>query len=290
MIKAEELYAHLLESRIAGQVATPRENNLSKYAQFARRDPGVLLGLDPEGEWTQDDVLALMARRAGVSPDQDHRQGQDTIDPQLTIDALDAVAGVVARTAGRGGTVLMGTGHPGQLVGFHSALGDALEAAGCAVVTPAHGSDFLMHSLHGARSCSLDYVQRVGVVRVYEGAPPSGAPSSAAVPATGGAPARGGLSDPVHTHSPQPVRIALAALAEAGHPRPELVIGDHGWACGAGRLGVTAIGLADSNDPGVFVAEAEGMVAAAVPLDDGVRPECYELLSAYVLQQAGMSR
>ncbi len=286
MITPEQLYGHLKEHRIAGRVATPRENNLGKYARFGRRDPDVLFGLDPEGEWTAADVLELMARRVGVSPDPKHLQGQDTIDPRLTVDALDRLAAVLARTAERRGTVLLGTGHPQTLLGFHAALGDALRAAGCAVLTPAHPSHFPMHHAQEVEYSALGYVRRVGVVRVYEGAPPPGGPASADDLAA----ALGNLSDPVHTHSPQPVRIALAALAEAGDPLPDLVIGDHGWTCGAGRLGIPAVGLADCNDPAVFVGEAEGEVEVAVPLDDGVRTACYELLSAYVLQQAGMSR
>ena len=286
MIKAEELYDHLVEHRIAGRVATPRENNLGKYARFGRRDPDVLFGLDPEGEWTAADVLALMARRCGVSPDPEHRHGQDTIDPRLTVEALDRVALAVARTAANRGSVLLGTGHPQHLAGFHAALGEALRAAGCAVLTPAHPSHFAMHHAQEVEYCALEFRQRVGVVRVYEGAPPTAGTASAEEVAA----ALGALSEPVHTHSPQPVRIALAALAEAGEALPDLVIGDHGWACGAGRLGVPAVGLADSNDPAVFVGEAEGEVEVAVPLDDGVRRDCYELLSAYVLQQAGMSQ
>lgn len=289
MIKAEELSGHLIEHRIAGQVATPRQNNLGKYARFARRDPDVLFGLDPEGAWTDADVLALMARRCGVSADPEHRHGQDRIDPLLTVAALDRLAAVLARTAAARGSVLLGTGHPKQLGGFHAALGAGLRAAGCAVLTPAHPKNFPYFALHHGGEveyCALDHRQQVGVVRVYEGAPPVGGNASAQTVAA----ALGALSEPVHTHSPQPVRIALAALAEAGHARPDLVIGDHGWTCGAGRLGIPAVGLADSNDPAVFVAEAEGDVEVAVPLDDGVRPECYELLSAYVLQQAGMSQ
>lgn len=286
MITAEQLIGHLMEQRIAGQVATPRENNLSKYARIARRDPDVLFGLDPEGEWTAADVLDLMARRCGVSADPEHRHGQDTIDPQLTVDALDRVAAVLARTAEQRGSVLLGTGHPRHLLGFHSALGDALSAAGCAVLTPAHTDHFPMHLAQEVQYSALDYERRVGVVRVYEGAPPKGGTASAEVVRT----ALGTLGPPVHTHSPQPVRVALAALARDRQPLPDLVIGDHGWACGAGRMGIPAVGLADSNDPAVFLAEAEGDVEVAVPLDDGVRAECYELLSAYVLQQAGMSQ
>ena len=63
-------------------------------------------------------------------------------------------------------------------------------------------------------------------------------------------------------HSPLPVRVALAAAADAGGRLPELVIGDHGWVCGAGQLGFEAIGLADTDDPALFVGGGGG---------DGVR-------------------
>jgi hypothetical protein len=286
MIGHDELHAHLTVNLIAGQVATSRERNLRNYARLSGRDPDVLFGLDPEGTWSPDEVLALLARRCGVSPDPAHRHGQDTIDPELTIAGLDALAALLARTAESRGAVLLGTGHPGHLLGFYAALAASLGAAGCALLTPARGRRFLMHGHEDARPAVLDYVEHVGVVRVYEETPPSGAPRSGGAGDPGSPP----LPQPVHTHSPQPVRIALAALVEEGRHLPDLVIGDHGWACGAGRLGVRSVGLADSNDPAVFVAEAEGEVAVTVPLDDGVRPDCYGMLSAYVLQQAGMSQ
>ena len=93
-----------------------------------------------------------------------------------------------------------------------------------------------------------------------------------------------------HTHSPLPVRAALAAAAEAGGPLPELVIGDHGWVCGAGQLGIEAIGLADTDDPALFVGEAEGQVSVAVPLDDAVRSDYYRPLTRYVLNRACLSQ
>ena len=283
MIAADELAAQLAAARIAGRTGTSRERVLRHCARFAHRDPELLLGLDPDRPWPAEQVLALLARRCGVSPDPAHRHGPDTLDPELTVRALDALAALLADTAAARGTVLTGTGHPGPLLGFYAALADALRAAGCAVRTPGRGRGFLAHAPEGARWCVLDYVRRVGVVREYEGVPPNGAPGR---PGSGPEP----CSDPVHTHSPQPVRIALAALAQDGHPRPDLVIGDHGWACGAGRLGVPAVGLADIDDPAVFVAEAEGQLLLAVPLDDGARADCYRMLTAYVLQQAGMSQ
>lgn len=98
-----------------------------------------------------------------------------------------------------------------------------------------------------------------------------------------------GSATGAHTHSPLPVRVALGALAEAGGPLPELVVGDHGWVCGAGQLGVEAIGLADTDDPALFVGEAEGRVSVAVPLDDAVRADYYRPLTRYVLGRASLT-
>jgi hypothetical protein len=282
-MRRDQLLDHLVESGIAGEVATPREGNLRHYARFARRDPAMTLGLDPDDSWDEAAVLALLADRAGVSPDPAHTAGQDRIDPERTLDALDRFAEEIARAAAERGSVLIGTGHPVPLLGFHAALGEALASVGCAVRTPARGHRFLLHNGGGERHCALDYARSVGVVQVYEEVSSTGAGNS-------GEPGVRPLPSYAHTHSPQPVRIALSALAESGENPPDLVIGDHGWSVGAGRLGVRTLALADSNDPAPFVAEAIGEVEVAVPLDDGVRSEYYTPLTDYVLQRAGLSR
>ncbi|CAM5547467.1 Phosphatase OS=Streptomyces microflavus OX=1919 GN=Smic_33670 PE=4 SV=1 [Streptomyces microflavus] len=82
--------------------------------------------------------------------------------------------------------------------------------------------------------------------------------------------------------------MALQDSAERYGVLPELVIGDHGWVCGAGQLGIEAIGPADTDDPALFVGEAEGRVSVVVPLDDGVRSHYYRPLTRYVLHRAGL--
>src|SRR6185437_10034836 len=99
-------------------------------------------------------------------------------------------------------------------------------------------------------------------------------------------PERPGGEPGAHTHSPLPVRLALDAAAAAGGPLPELVIGDHGWVCGAGQLGFEAIGLADTDDPAPFVGQEEARVSVVVPLDDGARAAYYRPLARYVLDRA----
>ncbi|MET9799132.1 phosphatase [Streptomyces sp. NPDC006368] len=271
MLSVGALRAHLLAAGLAGTVATSREESLRSYRLFAARDPRVLLGLDPEWGWSESDLLRLMADRCGVSADPEHRSGSDVIDPERTLAALDAFAARLGEVAARRGAVLLGTGHPHRLLGFYAALADALSAAGCRVLTPAQGRCVDITTRFGVRTYNLDYVRGVALVREPEA---EGA----------------GCETGAHTHSPLPVRAALEGLAMAGRPLPDLVVGDHGWVCGAGQLGCEAIGLADTDDPALFVGEAEGRVSVAVPLDDGVRSDYYRPLTRYVLNRASLSQ
>ncbi|QIP85301.1 hypothetical protein GLX30_16090 [Streptomyces sp. Tu 2975] len=267
MLSTEALRAHLLASRLAGDVATSRETSLRSYRAFVARDPRVTIGLDPRWAWSVRDVIALMADRCGVSADPEHVTGADVIDPELTLGRLAAFAERLGAVAAKGGAVLFGTGHPHRLLGFYADLADALSAAGCSVLTPAQGRCVDITTRFGVRTYRLEYVR--GVARLRE----AGA---------GGAGA--------HSHSPLPVRVALGAAADAGGRLPDLVVGDHGWVCGAGQLGVEAIGLADTDDPALFVGEAEGQVSVAVPLDDAVRSDYYRPLTRYVLNRACLSQ
>ncbi|WP_328915350.1 MULTISPECIES: phosphatase [unclassified Streptomyces] len=277
MLSVSALRAHLVAARLAGPVSTSREHSLRSYRAFAARDPRQTLGLDPEGTWTPAELLRLMADRCGVSPDPAQTSGQDVIDPDCTVAALDAFAERLARAAHDRIPVLLGTGHPHRLLGFYASLAAALSAAGCAVLTPSYGRCMDMPTQFGVRRHHLRYVGGVAVVRQV-GA--EGGPRSAEESTELGA----------HTHSPLPVRAALGAAAEQGGVLPKLVVGDHGFVCGAGQLGIEAIGLADSDDPAVFVAEAEGRVSVAVPLDDTVRSDYYRPLTRYVLHQAWLAQ
>ncbi|MFF4899975.1 phosphatase [Streptomyces sp. NPDC001068] len=271
MLSGAGLRDYLVAVGLAGVVGSARERSLRRYRLFAARDPRVLIGIDPQGDWTERELVRLMASRCGVSDDPRCVSGHDVIDPELTVVALDAFAERVGEVARRRAPVLFGTGHPHRLIGFYAGLADALSAAGCEILTPAQGRCVDITTRFGLRTRSLDYVQGVGLVRESEGERPGCAPGE-------------------HTHSPLPVRVALAAAAGGDGPLPELVVGDHGWVCGAGQLGFEAIGLADTDDPALFVGEAEGVVSVAVPVDDGVRSDYYTPLTRYVLNRACLSQ
>ncbi|MGH3327867.1 MAG: phosphatase [Streptomycetales bacterium] len=256
-----ELRAHLLRHRIAGRVATPRENNLRNYRLMSARDPHYLFGLEPEGRWPPEDVLALMADRVGVSPDPAYRSGQDTIDPDRTVDRLDEMAARLGKAAQGGQRVVVATGHPTGLMPVHRAVAAALAAAGCAVLTPDAAAHY--EGAPGEPAERVEYVDRVAVLS-------------------------SGAGGGVHTHEPEPMRAILASLRAAGERLPDLVVADHGWAGAAGQAGIDAVGFADCNDPALFVGEAEGAVEVAVPLDDNVAPHLYDPLTAYLLDHAGL--
>lgn len=250
------LVDHLVRTRIAGDVATPRENNLSHYRKLAAGDRHYWLGLELGERWCDERaVLAVMAERCGVSDDPDHLRGRDTIDPELTADALERMAAVLRKAVAGGQRVLFATGHPGGLLDVHRAVAAALRATGCEIVVIPDG----------LRTEEGSIFQFADVAMLERGA------------------------TLLHTHSPEPMDAVLDGLARAGRALPELVVADHGWAGCAGRRGIDTVGFADCNDPALFLGEAEGTLQVTVPLDDHVlSPRHYDPLASYVLRAAGL--
>ncbi|MFI9718142.1 phosphatase [Streptomyces sp. NPDC052396] len=251
-----ELLDHLVHTHIAGVVATPRANSLDHYRKLAHGDRLHWLGVDLGDRWVDEqDVLAVMAERCGVSDDPELRTGQDYIDPELTVAALERAAAFLRKAAETGQRVLLATGHPGGLLDVHRMTAAALRAAGCEIT-----------ALPLGLTADEGRVHPVADVAVYE---------------------RGATL--WHTHSPAPMAAVLDGLARSGRPLPELVIADHGWAGCAAQRGIDAVGYADCNDPALFLAEAEGTLGVAVPLDDHVTdPRFYEPMTAYLLWYAGL--
>jgi hypothetical protein len=284
------LLDHLTASGIAGRVATPRENNLLHYRLLADRDPYYLLGLDPARDWTPESVLELMADRVGVSPDPGHRAGVDTIDPELTVDALDRYADRLAVAAARRETVYFASGHPLQLAELYQRFADALRGYGCPILRAGAGWGYDATTRYGAKRLTIGYSAAFGFGGAYSGSyggsygggEGSGAPDGSG-DGSGDVAALEDAGGPVHSHAARPIRATFAALAAAGRPLPDLVVADHGWCGGAAQAGVDAIGFADCNDPALFVGEYEGVVGVAVPLDDGLEPAAYAPLGDYVL-------
>ncbi|MHB2021885.1 MAG: phosphatase [Mycobacteriales bacterium] len=250
----ERLLAHLVASRIAGDVATPRENNLRNISLLCERQEGWTFGLAFDRPWTPEEVFEVMVARVGIAPDPAHREGSDTIDPLRTLAKLEEMATMLADAASQRARVLVATGHPAGIYAIHARVAAALRAAGAHLVTAAAGCAYRTRA--GAHR-EIRWLGGVGMVSN-----------------------RGELN---HTHSPRPMELVLAALSDAGEAPPDLVLADHGWAGAAGQAGIRTVGFADCNDPALFVGEAEGKVAACVPLDDNVLPHLYEPLGDFLL-------
>lgn len=250
------LLEHVVRSGIAGDVATPRQSNLGNVTKMLDRHPDYWFGLELDRPWTFDEVVALMVRRVGIHADVEHHTGDDRIDPELCVAALEQAASRLADVARARGRVLFATGHPTGLLALYLPLAEALARAGCTVVTPAAER---WVDVQGQRR-RIRYVGGVATI------------------GTGG--------DLLHTHAPEPMQAILAA---ADGPVADLVVADHGWAGAAGQHGLDVVGFADTNDPALFVGAAEGKVAVAVPLDDNVEPAAYGPLAAYLLGETGQA-
>lgn len=252
-----ELRSHLVASGMAGRVATPRDNNLEHYDSLARGARHYMFGMEFSDTWTPSEVLALMVKKVGVDPDPTHVVGIDTIDPDLTIDALQAMASRIRAAAERREDVVLATGHPAALLPVYIGIAGALTDRGCRIRTPAAAWSYIADTSSGRQQREIRYI--CGVAALSSG---------------------GALH---HTHSPRPMQAMVRDMSSSAEPMPGLVIGDHGWAGAAGEAGLDVVGFADCNDPALFVGEAEGKIQAAVALDDNVDPRDYALLTSYVL-------
>ena len=241
---------HLLDTLVAGPTKTTRANAVRNAELLAAGDPDKMLGFSYEGLDPQE-VMDAVAALCGCSPDLTERDGPGYINPERTIDELEAMAGRLAEAAARGERVLLCTGHPTGPLPLYMAVSRALADAGCKILTPRE-AEKLTTDARGRRLRVL-YLEGVGVVS--DGA------------------------RLLHTHSGDP----MTALLEAGEP-PDLVMADHGFAGAAIEHGLEVIGFNDVNDPALAVAKARGKIEILVPLDDNVPPRLYDPLAEVLVR------
>ncbi|MFP5220027.1 MAG: phosphatase [Actinomycetes bacterium] len=251
-MSARDLREHLVRHRIAGDIGTPRHQNLRNIGRMLDDHDEYWFGLVRRRAWTAEEVLEVVARRAGISADPEHVDGTDTIDPDLTVAQLDRWRDRLGQAAAGRERVLLATGHPTGVLSLHVHVAVALRAAGAQVLVGEAPWSWPFEDDDRRRPRHVRCVAGVHVL------------------ATGG--------ELLHTHRPEP----MTALLQALEAPPDLVVADHGWAGAAAEAGIDTLALADSNDPALFVAEEEGKPVVTVPLDDNVPPHLYDPLAAHV--------
>ncbi len=251
MITRAELAAALEAGAITGEVATPRENNLSHIRRFLDQERQFDFGVELTRNWDYDSVFDLMVDRCGLRPDPDFVEGVDTISTDRCIDAAGEMGRIIEEVALAGGRILFASGHPAGMLPVHMEMAAWARKLGAQIVEP---DGFIPVSDLGG---DLRQMGGVWFWHLHGGIP--------------------------HTHLAEPMLTLLTELDSRGEPAPDLVVADHGWAGAAGSAGLRAVGYADCNDPALFVAEAQGQVDVTVPLDDDVVPTLYRPLIDYVV-------
>ena len=243
------LAAYLVETLVAGPTNTSRQNAVRNARLLAAGDPDKALGFSFE-DLELEEVMDAVAALCGCSADPLDVEGPGYIDPDRTLDELEAMAERLHEAAQNGERVLICTGHPTGVMVMHQAVARALHDAGVKVLTPRE-AERLSRDNHG-RNLRILYLDGVGV-----------------------------LSDGarlLHTHESWP----MDALLEAGEP-PDLVLADHGFAGAAIAQGLETLAFNDVNDPAIAVAKARGMTNVVVPLDDNVPPGLYAPLASVLV-------
>jgi hypothetical protein len=239
----QELIRGLLDGRIAGpSLSHPLDNVLRNIRLLCEGDPDKQFGMSGlAGALTPAEVLGLVGRAAGFTPDPDATTGPVPVDPALVIEACEAVGDRLSLACARGERVILATGHPVGLAHLYIEVGRQLRARGVEVLRPFEGVAW--PDPERRHDWQVRYLEGVALL-------------------TDRASAR-------HTHRGD------AMVRMLGDRRPDLVFADHGFAGAAIQAGVEALSIADVNDPALLVARAQGRTGTVIVMDDNVPPDAY---------------
>lgn len=269
-----DLRTHLVQSRLAGDVATAPRSTLDNCRKLVNRDLSYTFGLLDQDDATLveavgairalcGDPTGVLAKYAelGAWPDRGE-PGADEIDadgwinPDQTVAAVERHRKVLARTAQERGRVLLATGHPTGLLQHYGALAGALAAGGCTILTPLEEAP-LEISVEPWRS------RHPRRLRYFDGV--------AAIRQSG---------DLLHTHRPDPMQLLLDHLEND----VDLVIADHGLAGAAIHRGIPTLSVADVNDPALPLAQVRGRTDTVLCIDDNLVPSLFAPVTEAMLR------
>jgi hypothetical protein len=248
----EELVRGLLEGRVAGpSLSHPLDNVLRNIRLLCEGDPDKQFGMSGlAGAFDPSEVLDLVGRSAGFTPDPNATAGPVPVDPELVIEACEAAGDRLAVACARGERVILATGHPVGLAHLYTGVGRQLAARGVELLRPYEGVAW--RDADGRHGWQIRYLEGVALL-------------------TDRASAR-------HTHRGDAMAWML------GEVRPDLVFADHGFAGAAIEAGIETLSIADVNDPALLVARAQRRTEIVIVMDDNVQPDgywpCYQAIVA----------
>jgi hypothetical protein len=239
-----ELIRGLIEGRIAGDEVSHAMDNVRRNIRLlCAGDIDKQFGMSGLQTFSPNEVFDLVAKAAGFDPDPTWIDGPVPIDPELILDACEAVGDRLAEAVRRRERIILATGHPMGLAHLCIELGRLLRSRGVEILEPFDGIWFEERRERMGRDRQVRYLEGVAMV-------------------TDGESMR-------HTHGSD----AMARMLE--EVRPDLVVADHGFAGAAIDRGVETLSIADVNDPALVVAKAQGRTDVVIVMDDNVRPEDY---------------
>ena len=231
----------LLDGGVAGVNSHDRPNVLWKIKRLCDGDPDLQFGLSGVSGMDPIEILRLVAEASGIDGDAGVRHGLVIVNPDHVLDAFESIGDRLADAARRGERVLLATGHPTGLPLLYQETGKLLSDRGAKLIRPLEG--FTWEDPAVGRRRQVRYF--AGVAMLTD------------------------RSSALHTHSPEPMERMLAEM------EPDLVFADHGFAGAAIEAGVETVSIADTNDPALVVARAQGRAGPVVVMDDNVQPEAY---------------
>ena len=238
----EELLDGLRAGKVAGVAAHPLDNVRRNIELLIEQDPDKLFGMtDMPGRFGFDDILDLVEAEADEPIDRAARSGQVHIGAEPILAACELLGDRLAAAAAGGERVLVATGHPNGLDVLYRELARLLADRGAKMLHPADGATIQEDGRPGP--WRIRYLGDVGLVTDEVAAK--------------------------HTHAGNAMRRMLE------DERPDLVLGDHGYAGAAIEAGVEAVSVADVNDPALIVAKAQGRTRIVVVMDDNVNADDY---------------
>lgn len=251
------LLDHLVESRLAGHVATSVQGSIVNCGHLVDGHPEYTFGLSDWRDADLDEAVAAMEAAGGRPRGWGDPDGGAAIDPEAALAAIERHRDTLAPfLAGSVGRILVATGHPFALLAHYAALARALSEAGTQVLRPLEGQRDRLRTPDG-RACSIRFLD--GVACLYQDAALR------------------------HTHRPDFMEAMLEAVG--GPDGVDLVIADHGYAGAAIERGVPTLSIADVNDPALPLAQSRGRTDGVLVIDDGLDADLFRPVTAAILDR-----